>query len=108
MSSKRNKRHKRNMEIEADVPGSGFRQKLAETLELPKEIVLNMPRLTMVGNNDLVIENYKGIIEYEDSRVRINTGIGVVRITGDRLLIREITSEDVIISGVILSLEFLR
>ena len=108
MSSKKNKRHKRNMEREPDGPRSGFRQKLAETLELPKEIVLNMPRLTMVGNNDIVIENYKGIIEYEDSKVRINTGIGVVRITGDRLLIREITSEDVIISGVILSLEFLR
>ena len=108
MPSKRNKRHKRNMEMEADGPRTSFKQTVAETLELPKEIVLNMPRLTMVGNNDLVIENYKGIIEYEDGRVRINTGIGVVKITGDRLLIKEITSEDIIISGVILSLEFLR
>lgn len=85
-----------------------LKEKLTEMLELPKEIVLNVPKLTMIGNKDIVIENYKGIVEYDESRVRINTGIGVIKITGDRMAIREITSEDIMVIGNIVSLEFLR
>jgi len=83
-----------------------MKSKITELLELPKEIVMNMPRITMIGNNDMIIENYKGIIEYEENRIRLNTGVGPVAITGTDLVIREITSEDVIVSGYIKSLEF--
>jgi len=91
-----------------EEPKANIKEKVTEMLELPKEIVLNVPKLTMVGNTNLIIENYKGIIEYDDKRVRVNTGVGIVRITGDRLVIKEITSEDIMIDGEILSLEFLR
>ncbi|MCX7923518.1 MAG: sporulation protein YqfC [Clostridia bacterium] len=87
-------------------PKVNLKEKMAEILELPKEIVLNMPKLTMLGNGDLIIENYKGIIEYEDARVRINTTTGIIKVTGDRLTIKEITSEDIMINGDIASLEF--
>ncbi|HEX2947304.1 MAG TPA: sporulation protein YqfC [Clostridia bacterium] len=85
----------------------GFREKLTEMLELPKELVLNIPRITMVGNGDMMIENYKGLVEYGRARIRISTGPGTVKITGIGLVIREITSEDIIISGNIHTLEFL-
>ena len=83
-------------------------EKFTEMLELPKEIVLNIPKITIVGNGDMIIENYKGIIEYSDARIRINTGIGTIRMNGSGLVIREITSEDIIISGEIQALEFIR
>lgn len=83
-------------------------EKFTEMLELPKEIVLNIPKITIVGNGDLIIENYKGLIEYNDARIRVNTGIGTIRMSGSRLAIREITSEDIIISGEIQALEFIR
>ncbi len=85
----------------------GFREKFTELLELPKELVLNIPRITMAGNGDMMIENYKGLIEYGRARIRISTGPGTVKITGAGLIIREITSEDIIISGDIRTLEFL-
>lgn len=84
----------------------GIREKFTEMFELPKELVLNTPRLTMVGSRDVMIENHKGIIEFGSERVRISTGSGIVKITGCGLLIREITSEDIIISGIIESIEF--
>jgi len=83
-----------------------IREKFIEILELPKELVLNTPRLTVVGKGDLMVENHKGIIEFGDTRVRIITGTGLIKITGCGLLIREITSEDIIISGRIDSIEF--
>ncbi len=83
-----------------------MREKITELLELPKEIVLNIPRITMIGSSDMIVENYKGIIEYENNRIRLNTGSGPIAIKGSQLEIREITSEDIIISGDIKSLEF--
>ncbi len=84
-----------------------IKEKMTEILELPKEVVLNVPRLTMLGNKNLVIENYKGIIEYETVRIRINTGTGIIRIMGEMLTIKEITSEDIMVEGRIKGLEFL-
>lgn len=89
-------------------PKVSLKEKMSELLELPKDIVLNVPKLTMVGNADLLIENFKGIIEYDNDRIRINTNSGIVKITGEGLRIKEITSEDLMVNGDISSLEFLR
>ncbi len=103
MSVKKNGKKKK----ENEEPKATLKEKVAEIFELPKEIVLNMPKLVMLGNNSLIIENYKGIIEYGDCRIRVNTCTGMIRITGDKLVIKEITSEDILVSGKISSLEFL-
>jgi sporulation protein YqfC len=92
----------------SEQPKAKFKEKVSEILELPKEIVLNIPKLTMLGMRDLIIENYKGIIEYDSSRIRVNTGVGIIKIIGDKLVIREITSEDIMVSGEIAALEFIK
>ena len=102
--SKKVRKKKENIE----EPKAGIREKLAEMLELPKEIVMNIPKMTMIGNKDLIIENYKGIIEYDGNRIRINTGSGIIKITGDSMTIKEITSEDILVSGNISSFEFMK
>ena len=99
------KKQKKNKKEKNEI---NFKERLTEVLELPKEIVLNVPKITIMGNRDLIIENYKGIVEYEENRVRINTAIGVIKITGSMLTIREITSEDIMVIGDIVSLEFIR
>lgn len=91
---------------EDSSPKKSLREKFTEMLELPKELVLDIPKLTLVGNGDMMIENYKGVMEYGSARIRVNTGLGVVKITGMGLLIKEITSEDIIISGEIHTLDF--
>ena len=54
--------------------------RINEILEMPKEIVTNEPKLTIIGFTELLIENYKGILEYEDFYIRINTYIGIINI----------------------------
>lgn len=49
--------------------------KINEFLEIPKEVVTDIPRFTMIGNEELLIENCKGILEYEDFFVRAKTSI---------------------------------
>jgi len=85
-----------------------LKEKVAEILELPKEVVMDLPKITMFGDRNLLVENYKGIIEYDDNRIRVNTGRGIIKVTGEKLMIKEITLEDLMIDGDIVSLEFLK
>jgi len=80
---------------------------VSELFELPKEITLNLPKITMIGNNQMLVENHKGIIEYTPERIRVNSTIGVIRMEGKKLNLRNIAAEDIMISGEIASIEFL-
>lgn len=91
-----------------EAPKVSLKEKMSELFELPKDIVMDIPKLTMIGYGDLLIENFKGIIEYDSERIRINTNCGIIKITGSGLGIKEITSEDLMVNGNISSLEFLR
>ncbi len=86
----------------------GIKEKVTEILELPKEIVLNMPKLTMLGNGDLIVENYKGILEYDEGVIRLNTTSGIIKVIGTNIYIKEITLESIMIFGDIHSLEFMK
>lgn len=84
-----------------------IKKKLVNTLELPKEIIFNLPLITMVGNEEINIENYKGVIEYSPEKIRINTECGVLKINGEKLSFKQITAENIIVTGVIQKLEYI-
>lgn len=77
-------------------------------LELPKEIVLNQPLISLVGNDELHLENYKGVIEYTEEKIRLNTSTGILKIEGRKLLLKQITAENVTITGIIDKLEYIK
>lgn len=80
--------------------------KLNRLLELPEEVISDKPKLTIVGFNEILIENYKSILEYEEFYVKINTYIGVVNINGFNLRLKEMTDDDIMVLGTIDSIEF--
>ncbi len=84
-----------------------LKSKVTAMLELPKEIVLNLPHISIIGSEEINIENYKGVIEYTEQLIRINTSSGILRLTGKKLCIRQITDENIKITGVLGALEYL-
>ena len=54
-------------------------------LEIPQEIYSNVPKITITGFNEMIIENFKGILEYEDYYIRINTSLGIINVNGYEL-----------------------
>lgn len=75
-------------------------------MELPQEVVSDKPKLTIVGFNEMLIENYKTILEYEDFYVKINTYIGAININGFNLRLKEMTDDDIMVMGSIDSIDF--
>lgn len=76
-----------------------------DILEIPKEIISNEPKVTIVGFKQMLIENYKGILEYEDILIRIKTSMGILNITGFGLNLNQMTGDDILVNGKIESIE---
>ncbi|NMB45202.1 MAG: sporulation protein YqfC [Firmicutes bacterium] len=83
-------------------------QNLASAFELPEDVVLDLTRITVTGNAQLLMENHKGILTYEPERIRIRTQQGETLITGRNLKIDSLFSSEMRITGSIASIEFVR
>jgi len=77
---------------------------LAHYLELPKELVMGLPRITMLGDIQIIVENHRGIIEYTTEKVRIGTSIGELHVIGSDLALRTIFPEEIAVDGKIRSI----
>lgn len=84
------------------------KSKITESLDLPREIVMNLPVIKITGTSEVYVENHKGIIEYTNDSLRLNTTSGIIRIGGSNFSIKEISQESIIISGDIDTLEFIK
>ena len=77
-------------------------------LEMPQEVYTDNPKITITGFNEMIIENFKGILEYEEFFVRIRTYIGVVNINGYNLNLENMTNDDIKVKGKVESIEIER
>jgi len=77
----------------------GIKEKMTAVLSLPKDIVLDMPLVTAMGRGEINIENYKNLLEFTETMVRVSTKDGNMTIEGERLSLRQITTENLLISG---------
>ena len=85
---------------------SKWKNIFADIFELPHEVTLEVPRLIMVSNKNLLLENHRGIIEYTEELVRIAVSNGEIMVKGQDLRLKTLASEDISIAGVIESLEY--
>ena len=82
--------------------------KIDGLLEMPQEVYTDTPKITITGFNEMIIENFKGILEYEDYYIRINTSLGVVNINGYELKLENMTNDDIKVKGKVESIDIER
>ena len=58
-----------------------IRERLASASSMPKDVVMGASLVTVLGDFEVCIENYRGITEYTESRVRVQTKGGQLRLT---------------------------
>lgn len=80
-------------------------EKITQKLDLPAEASLDMIKLVITGDREVLVENYKGIAEYTSEVVRLASVSGIVRISGSNLLIKSISAEEIVLSGKIKAVE---
>ena len=80
--------------------------KLDKLLEMPREVVSSDVKITILGFNEIYIENYKNILEYGEVFIKINIFNGTIDIHGFNLNLEQMTDEDIRITGKIDSIDF--
>ena len=80
------------------------KQNMVETLELPKDLMYGDSIVTITGRREVLIENYKGILQYTDSEILIQSLRGKVLLRGKNLEIVWYTSLEMKITGAISSI----
>jgi len=70
-----------------------------ETLKLPKDICMGALRVTLTGNTEVWVENYRGILEYTENTILLQAKTCQVCFEGTGLSVDYYTNEDMKISG---------
>lgn len=65
-----------------------------------------MPHIVFNSCREALVEGSKGILEYNNEKVRLNCGKCILKFCGDNLCIRALNTEAVIITGEIVCFEF--
>ncbi|TNJ64136.1 sporulation protein YqfC [Paenibacillus hemerocallicola] len=78
----------------------------AKLLDLPQDVVLDLPRFTMIGNRQLYIENHRGVLHFSSDTLKLGLSQGKLEIHGKELVIRAILPEEVFIEGVISDIRY--
>ncbi len=81
-------------------------KKIAKTLDIPEDILFDVPRILMTSNEDVRIENYKSILEYENEKITLMAKEFIIELHGKNLNITIITDDEISICGTVLSINF--
>lgn len=83
-----------------------IKEKLVNDLELPQDMILNLPKITIIAKKEITIENHKGIKKFSDKEIIINSSLGTIEISGQNLVIIFVGGSTVTISGTFSSIVY--
>ncbi len=78
--------------------------RVSDSLEISRDIVITMPRIVITGNGVITIEGFQGLIEYTEKKTVVKTKRGAVIIEGMDLSVDEITEEVISLKGEIFAI----
>jgi sporulation protein YqfC len=81
--------------------------KLAQLLDIPLDTAMDWPRITLNANREATVQNHRGVIEYDQSTVRINTKLGELAFFGTKLALVSALKEEIVVEGKIERLELI-
>lgn len=78
-----------------------YLESISNHLNLPVDMLTGAPIVTAIGRNEISLENYKGIIEYNTNLIKVQTKVCKICIEGKKLNILYYTEDEMRIYGYI-------
>ncbi|MGE7182860.1 sporulation protein YqfC [Peribacillus sp. NPDC006672] len=79
--------------------GKKVKQLMTKTMDLPQDVMMDLPRITMIGQLHIYIENHRGLLAFTDSEVRLMLKSGQLLIKGNAFVIKTILPEEIMLEG---------
>ena len=78
----------------------------AQALDLPGDVIAGLSRVMITGNSELLIENHRGILEYGPEEIDVNCDKMIIKVRGGQLRLKSMNAQEMMLAGVIRSVEF--
>ncbi len=75
------------------------KEKILNKFDFPKDIAMELPKIIVIGNKEITIENHKGLLAFESNLIKINSRLGAILINGENFEILFIGDSTMTISG---------
>ncbi|MBY0096329.1 sporulation protein YqfC [Mesobacillus maritimus] len=76
-----------------------IRNWMSQTMDLPPDVMMDLPRITMVGQIHIYIENHRGLLAFSDREVRLLLEQGQLLVKGKAFVIKTILPEEILLEG---------
>ena len=80
-------------------------ERAAETFDLPADALAGLPKVELVGDGELRVENHKGILAYGREEIHVSGGIYLIKVMGQELELRAMTGLELLITGQIFGIQ---
>jgi sporulation protein YqfC len=68
-------------------------------MDLPPDVLLELPRITMLGQLHIYIENHRGLLVYSDNELRLLMKQGQLLIKGKDFILKTMLPEEILLEG---------
>ncbi|WP_085523326.1 sporulation protein YqfC [Tuberibacillus sp. Marseille-P3662] len=75
--------------------------------DMPADVVMDLPRITMIGQLHIYIENHKGVLSFTNNELRLSLDQGQLLITGKDFVLKTILPEEILLEGTIKQVNFI-
>jgi YabP family. len=96
MRNRKNKSPKKTSKLPGKISSN-----VVEILQVPKDLAFGAVIATITGQTEAYIENYRGIVEYTEDKIKLQTKTCKLEILGIKLHIEYYTNDEMKITGVI-------
>ncbi|KHD85198.1 sporulation protein YqfC [Heyndrickxia ginsengihumi] len=72
---------------------------LTNKMELPQDVMMDLPRITMIGQIHIYIENHRGLLSFTDRELRLLLKNGQLLVKGQSFVIKTILPEEILLEG---------
>ena len=86
----------------------GILLRASRLFDLPADALAGAPRVEIIGDGELRMAPHRGILAYGSEEIHISGGNLVVLVRGTGLELRAMTPEELLITGEIHGVEFMR
>ena len=76
-------------------------------MALPSDVMLELPRITIVSQLHVYIENHQGLAVYSDTELKLNTHKGFIQILGSSFVLKMMHAEEILLEGNIEEVKFI-
>ncbi|MFS0861605.1 sporulation protein YqfC [Fredinandcohnia sp. 179-A 10B2 NHS] len=80
---------------------------ITNKMELPADVMMDLPRITMIGQLHIYIENHRGLLTFSDTEVRLLLKQGQLLIKGKSFVIKTILPEEIMLEGTIEHVQYI-